>query len=122
MSAEEVRQYNNKIESLRKLTGIKNLESLLNNNAPLPEGLSEETKTLIKEIQAEGELIQDKAIEKLQKRLSFEEIKELGELNLKMRQINKRLIKAAESGATQSEITAIKEQLQKIRGNFYLGM
>ena len=113
MSAEEVRKYNNKIESLRKLTGIKNLESLLNNNAPLPEGLSEETKTLIKEIQTEGELIQDKAIEKLQKKLSFEEIKELGELNLKMRQINKRLIKAAESGATQSEITAINEKLQK---------
>ena len=112
MTKQEIREYNAKIERLRKLTGIQNLESLLNSRMPLPENLSEEAKALVKDVQQEGEFLQDQAIQRLQKRLSYDQLQELGQINMQMRQLNQRLIKVARSSTSQAQITAVKEQLQ----------
>ena len=64
-------------------------------------------------MQTEGELLEDNAISRMNSRLSAEDLAAVGELNLKMRQINQRLISLAESGASIAEIDAAKNTLQE---------
>ena len=112
MTKEEIAEYQNKIKKLRDLTGYKDLSNLLNSRLPLPEGLDPSTVDLIKEIQQEGELIHDAAIERLTNRMTADQRFELGEINLKMRQVNQQLITIAKGTASQSQISAAKDQLQ----------
>ncbi len=112
MSASEIKQYKAKIQELGRLIGDQNLSTLLNPNIELPGNLAPATVELIREVQQEGELLQDQAIERLQNNLTAEEIIELGEINMRMRQINTRLIKASNSSLSQAEVSATAASLQ----------
>ena len=113
MTNAEIQAYQGKIEKIKELSGLKNIDSLLNPAAPLPKNISPEIKQLIEEVQTEGELLEDAAISRMNSRLSAEDLASVGELNLKMRQINQRLISLAESGASIAEIDAAKNTLQE---------
>jgi hypothetical protein len=112
MSASEIKQYKAKIKELGRLIGDQNLSTLLNPNIELPGNLAPATVELIREVQLEGELLQDQAIERLQNNLTAEEIIELGEINMRMRQVNTRLIKASNSSLSQAEVSATAASLQ----------
>ena len=113
MTNAEIEAYRSKIEKIKELSGLENIDSLLNPAAPLPKNISPEIKQLIEEVQTEGELLEDNAISRMNSRLSAEDLAAVGEANLKMRQINQRLISLAESGASIAEIDAAKNTLQE---------
>ena len=113
MSSREIKEYRSKIQELGKLVGQENLETLLNPNIPLPQVYPKETQDLIKEIQSEGELIQDAAVERLGNNLTIEQIQELGEINMRMRQINTRLLTSLQNSTSQAQATATAESLRK---------
>ncbi len=113
MTSAEIQAYNGKVEKIKELSGLSNIDSLLNPAAPLPKNISPEIKKLIEEVQTEGELLEDAAISRMNSRLSAEDLTTVGELNLRMRQINQRLIDLAQSGASIAEIDAAKNTLQE---------
>jgi len=113
MTNAEIEAYRSKIEKIRELSGEEGINSLLNPAAPLPKNISPEIKQLIEEVQTEGELLEDNAISRMNSRLSAEDLAAVGELNLRMRQINNRLIDLAESGASMAELDAAKNTLQE---------
>jgi hypothetical protein len=113
MNKQEIAEYRNKIDKLKSLTNIKDLDKVLDSRLSLPPGIPPATVKIIKEVQNEALQIQDAAIARLSQRLNTEQRFELGEINLKIRQVNRQLIEVAKGTASQSQLKAAKEQLQE---------
>ena len=113
MTSSELKQYKAKIKELGTLIGDQNLSTLLNPKIELPSNLSPAVVELVQEVQEQGGLLQDQAIERLENNLTTEEIIELGEINMRMRQVNTRLLEAARGSVSQAEIKATAASLEK---------
>jgi hypothetical protein len=100
-----------KLNQLEELTGIGNLQNVLDPNTDL-EGLSPEVKKLATEVIGEIELLKSGIANRLGDDLSNEVVIEVGQISLEMQQINQRFTKIALSGVAGAELAAAEKTLR----------
>lgn len=113
MTRSEIKQYRNKIKKVSELVGIENLENMLDPNVPLPDNVSPEAAKLISELQAEGELLKDNAVNRIGQDLTEQDLMRVGEINIKMRRLNERFVRLAEKGSSAAELKAAEKTLRE---------
>ena len=100
-----------KLNQLEELTGIDNLQNVLDPNTDL-EGLSPEVKKLAAEVIGEIELLKSGIANRLGNDLSNDVVIEVGRISLEMQQINERFTKIAQSGVAGAELVAAEKTLR----------
>ena len=100
-----------KLNQLEELTGIDNLQNVLDPNTDL-EGLSPEVKKLATEVIGEIELLKSGVANRLGNDLSNDVVIEVGQISLEMQQINQRFTKIAQSGVAGAELAAAEKTLR----------
>ena len=100
-----------KLNQLEELTGIDNLQNVLDPNTDL-EGLSPEVKKLATEVIGEIELLKSGVANRLGNDLSNNVVIEVGQISLEMQQINQRFTKIAQSGVAGAELAAAEKTLR----------
>ena len=100
-----------KLNQLEELTGIDNLQNVLDPNTDL-EGLSPEVKKLATEVIGEIELLKSGIANRLGNDLSNDVVIEAGQISLEMQQINERFTKIAQSGVAGAELAAAEKTLR----------
>ena len=100
-----------KLNQLEELTGIDNLQNVLDPNTDL-EGLSPEVKKLATEVIGEIELLKSGIANRLGNDLSNDVVIEVGRISLEMQQINERFTKIAQSGVAGAELVAAEKTLR----------
>ena len=100
-----------KLNQLEELTGIGNLQNVLDPNTDL-EGLSPEVKKLATEVIGEIELLKSGIANRLGNDLSNDVVIEVGQISLEMQQINQRFTKIALSGVAGAELAAAEKTLR----------
>jgi len=100
-----------KLNQLEELTGIDNLQNVLDSNTDL-EGLSPEVKKLATEVIGEIELLKSGIANRLGNDLSNDVVIEVGRISLEMQQINERFTKIAQSGVAGAELVAAEKTLR----------
>ena len=109
MTAKEQRAYKNKIKKLQELTGLKDLNDVFDPRLSQP--MTQEVSELVEELQSDAEFAKMAAISRVGSTLTVEDAIEIGKINIRMRRLNERLMKAARSGRAQGAgmMAAIKE-------------
>ena len=100
-----------KLNQLEELTGIDNLQNVLDPNTGLEE-LSPEVKKLATEVIGEIELLKSGVANRLGNDLSNDVVIEVGQISLEMQQINQRFTKIAQSGVAGAELAAAEKTLR----------
>ena len=101
-----------KLKQLEELTGFKNLENVLDPGARM-QRFSPEVEKLVREINAEVDLLKDNVAARLGNDLTNEDAYEVGRLTMEMNQINRRFTKLAEQGVTGAELVAAEKTLRE---------
>jgi hypothetical protein len=108
---EEQGKLRNIVDKLRELTGVKDLNNLLDPNVPLPKQ-TPEVQQLIDELMDEGKAIKNSIINRLGVDLTIEDLYDVEVANMGMRKINAQMEAAIKSGTSSEKLAAIKKELE----------